>query len=72
MCTTVPPAKSKAPNSRSQPPTPHTQCATTSYANVAHKKMNTTYDLNFIRSTIAPEMSAGVMTANIAWYIMNA
>src|SRR5271170_2879708 len=27
MCTTVPPAKSSAPSVRSQPPSPHTQCA---------------------------------------------
>src|SRR5689334_23049535 len=30
-CTTVPPAKSSAPILASQPPSPHTQCATGSY-----------------------------------------
>ena len=34
--------------------------------------MNATYALNFIRSANAPEMSAGVMTANIIWNATNA
>jgi hypothetical protein len=28
-------------------------------------------DVNFIRSAIAPTMSAGVMIANMSWYIAN-
>src|SRR5207302_1323411 len=35
--------------------------------NVAHRSRNTTYARKRIRSTIAPEMSAGVMIANISW-----
>ena len=35
--------------------------------NVAHSSTNTTYARKRIRSTIAPEMSAGVMIANISW-----
>ena len=42
MCTTVPPAKSSAPSFASQPPDPHTQWASGSYTNVAHRRMNTT------------------------------
>src|ERR671923_1139434 len=41
MCTTVPPAKSKAPMLRRMPPTPQTQWATGSYTNVAHNTVNT-------------------------------
>ena len=47
---TVPPAKSSAPKSRSQPPTPHTQCAMGSYKNVVHKKVNSTNAPNLKRS----------------------
>src|SRR5205814_889838 len=40
MCTTVPPAKSSAPSFASQPPDPHTQWASGSYTNVAHRRRN--------------------------------
>ena len=33
--------------------------------------MNTKYAENFIRSAMAPEISAGVMMANIIWNAMN-
>src|SRR5947209_10700656 len=65
MCTTVPPAKSSAPSLPSQPPCPHTQCASGSYTNVAHNRLNRTNALKRLRSANAPLMSAGVMTANI-------
>src|SRR3989344_1869478 len=66
MCTTVPPAKSKAPSVWSHPFGDHTQCAMGSYTSVAHSNVNTTNVLNLILSTNAPMMSAGVMAANIA------
>src|SRR5437762_541544 len=67
MCTTVPPAKSSAPSFCSQPPAPQTQCARGSYTNVDQRSRNTTYARNRIRSAMAPEISAGVMIANISW-----
>src|SRR5262245_60842898 len=39
-CTTVPPAKSSAPRLASQPPSPHTQCASGSYTSVVHSSVN--------------------------------
>ena len=33
--------------------------------------MNTTQDVNFIRSATAPEISAGVMIANMSWNSRN-
>ena len=41
------------------------------YTNVHQRSMNTTNELNFIRSAKAPEIRAGVMTANMHWNIMN-
>jgi hypothetical protein len=38
---------------------------------VAHSTEKMRKALNFIRSAKAPMMSAGVMTANIIWKIMN-
>ena len=79
MCTTVPPAKSSAPavglpaaSLRDRnPPRPHTQCATGSYTNVAQSTMKRQKAENFMRSANAPRINAGVITANIAWKIMN-
>ena len=66
-CTTRPPAKSSAcSRSLIQPPGPQTQWATGSYTNVAQSSVNITYDENFIRSANAPEMSAGVIVANMS------
>src|SRR5438034_5378454 len=45
MCTTVPPAKSSAPSFASQPPEPHTQWASGSYTNVAHRSEEHTSEL---------------------------
>src|SRR5688500_5662502 len=67
--TTVPPAKSHAPRSASQPP-PHTQCASGAYTTTDHREMNITYAENRIRSTMAPEMRAAVMMQNVAWNAM--
>src|SRR5659263_620206 len=71
MCTTRPPAKSRAPSSRSQPPVPQTQCAIGSYTMVVQMRVKTMNVLNFILSAKAPVIRTGVMIANIAWYIMN-
>ena len=72
MCTTVPPAKSKAGNfppsaAFSRPPLPHTMCAIGKYTTKDHSVMNRSMAENFIRSANAPEISAGVMMANMSW-----
>src|SRR5262245_39826482 len=75
MCTTVPPAKSRhgnlPPATFSSPPLPHTMCARGTYTTKNHSVMNNTVPLNFMRSAVAPVISAGVITANISWYTMN-
>jgi hypothetical protein len=71
-CTTVPPAKSRAPSLRSQPPSPHTQWASGSYTRVAHASTKMMKVENFLRSAKAPVMRAGVITANIIWKSMKA
>ena len=71
----MPPAKSSAPIWPSQPaglpsaPAAQTQWASGSYTNVAHRRMNRQYGPNRTRSAIAPEIRAGVMMANIPWYM---
>src|SRR5690349_10719744 len=70
MCTTVPPAKSSTPSEASQPSGDHTQCAIGAYTHSDQSAMNTSIDENLIRSANAPVISAGVMMANIIWYIM--
>ncbi len=72
MCTTVPPAKSKQGilpprDAFRKPPLPHTMCAMGKYTISIHKTMNSSMALNFMRSAKAPEISAGVITANINW-----
>src|SRR5438270_9970741 len=72
MCTTVPPAKSSVGNlppraALSSPPLPHTMCARGAYTTKNHKTRNSTVPLNFMRSAVAPVMSAGVIIANISW-----
>jgi hypothetical protein len=47
ICTTVPPAKSRAPMVCSQPP-PHTQCARGSYTHVAHNRPKTRKVVNLL------------------------
>src|ERR1041385_2095032 len=71
MCTTVPPAKSKhgivpPENAFSSPPFPHTMCAIGKYTSRLHSTVNTSIALNLMRSANAPEISAGVMIANIS------
>ncbi len=63
MWTAVPPAKSSAlSRSAIQPPLPSskkkTQWATGKYTIVAQATMKTIQALNFVRSAIAPEISA--------------
>ena len=70
MCTTVPPAKSSAPRSNSQPDGANTQCATGAYTSTSQSPRNHAHAPKRIRSAIAPVISAGVMTANINWYAM--
>jgi hypothetical protein len=70
--TAVPPAKSSAFNwSPIQPPLPssrnHTECATGKYTRLVQPITNTIQPRNVARSAIAPEISAGVMIANISW-----
>ena len=48
-------------------PKAKTQCATGKYTTVDQMATNTAHEVNFARSAIAPEMSAGVMIANINW-----
>src|SRR5512140_1575956 len=64
-CTTVPPAKSRAPRACSQPLAPQTQWAIRSYEMVDQSATNSANERNRNRSTTAPEMSAGVIIANI-------
>ena len=59
----VPPAKSSEPRSPSQPPKIHLKIGT--YTSSSQTGTNTAQARNFMRSATAPEMSAGVMTANI-------
>src|SRR5215469_1817571 len=72
ICTTVPPAKSKhgilpPKNAFSNPPFPHTMCASGKYTRNAHNTVNSNIALNFMRSANAPEINAGVMMANMSW-----
>ncbi len=80
MCTAVPPAKSMALSWLAiQPPTvlpspaskANTQWATGKYTTVAHSPANSSHGPNRARSAIAPEISATVMMANIAWNATN-
>src|SRR4029077_7276083 len=75
MCTTVPPAKSSVGNrppsdAFSSPPLPQTMWASGAYTNRNQRTINSTVPLNFMRSAVAPVISAGVMIANINWYTM--
>ena len=72
MCTTVPPAKSQAgttppATALKNPPLPQTMCAIGKYTMNDQSVMNSNIAENFIRSANAPEISAGVMIANISW-----
>ena len=77
MCTAVPPAKSNALSLLAiQPPRlpvpvkpskENTQCATGKYTTVTQIATNSVHDQNFALSAMAPEISAGVITANMSW-----
>src|SRR5688500_4571691 len=76
MCTTVPPAKSMAlmpalafHTPFMKPSMPQTMCASRKYTRNIQPTMNNIRALNFMRSAMAPTMSAGVMMANMSWYI---
>ena len=69
---TVPPAKSSEPRSPSQPvmtPSvqypPYTQNPIGQYTRMIHAGTKIAHAENFMRSATAPEIRAGVMTANI-------
>src|SRR5258707_7226610 len=73
MCTTVPPAKSSVGNfppsaAFSNPPLPHTMCASGAYTTRNPSARKRTDPLYFIRSGVAPVISADVMISNISWY----
>jgi len=44
--------------------------ASGAYTTKNHRIINSTVPLNFMRSAVAPVISAGVMIANINWYTM--
>src|SRR5438093_2429992 len=76
ICTTVPPAKSIAliaalgfQTPFIKPFIPQTICARGKYTMNIQSVINSRIAENFIRSAIAPTMSAGVMIANINWKI---
>src|SRR5664279_2286617 len=77
MCTAVPPAKSSTPQFASHPPPlpsvpkSNTQCATGKYTMVVQIVAKIDHERNFVRSAIEPEISAGVMIANINWNAAN-
>src|ERR1051325_2990952 len=78
MCTTVPPAKSiariAAPAFHTpfiRPSAPHTMCASGMYTTSIQIATNAITAEYFMRSAIAPTISAGVMIANIIWNIAN-
>src|SRR5204863_898077 len=73
ICTTVPPAKSIAlifaPAFQTpfiNPSTPQTMCANGKYTTNIQSVTNARIAENFMRSAIAPTISAGVMIANIS------
>ncbi len=71
MCTTVPPAKSRAPRSKIQPAGLKTQWATGVYTSSSHRPVNAAQAENRMRSAMAPLISAGVMMAKVIWNAMN-
>ena len=46
-------------------------CAIGRYTTVSQSRVNTSNDENFIRSAMAPTISAGVMMAKVIWNITN-
>ncbi len=68
----VPPAKSSEPRARSHPCGAKTQYVAGTYTNRLHRGTNTAHAANFIRLATAPEVSAGVIAANVASKIITA
>jgi hypothetical protein len=71
MCTTVPPAKSRAPLLNSQPVPPQTARATGRYEKVNQITAKISTALNLVRSAKPPTARAVVMAAKVAWNTMN-
>src|SRR5262245_40687269 len=78
MCTTVPPAKSMALMAAPafhtpfmNPSMPQTMWARGKYTTNIHSRMKSMMAEYFMRSAMAPTISAGVMMANISWYMQN-
>ena len=76
MCTTVPPAKSMAlilaaafHTPFMKPSTPQTMWAKGKYTKSIQPRANSMMALYFMRSAMAPTIRAGVMMANISWYM---
>ena len=72
MCTTVSPAKSRAPSVNNQSTEPHTQCATGQYTDVVQSAANSSYAPKPTRSATAPPVSATAVMANMPWKAKNA
>ena len=60
-----------APTTAAGPAQYQTMCAIGKYTNVTHSGMKSAIAENFMRSAIAPTISAGVMQANVIWKQMN-
>src|SRR6266702_1295186 len=71
VCTAVPPAKSSALSLLRIQPVPNTQLATGRYTTVNQIATKAVQPQNLVRSATAPEISAGVMIANMSWNIAN-
>src|SRR6185437_10758968 len=76
MCTTVPPAKSMAlmdaPAFQTPfiiPSMPQTMWVSGKYTRSIQPRRKAMMAEYFMRSAMAPTMSAGVMMANISWYM---
>ena len=78
MWTTMPPAKSIAlilawglPRPFIQPSALQIMCANGKYTTNIQTALKSMTTLNLMRSAVAPMINAGVMMANIIWYIAN-
>ena len=66
ICTTVPPAKSRAPASNKRAPSPpHTICVIGAYTTTVQSATKTNHVENFILSMTEPEAIATVMAAKV-------
>src|SRR5690606_37830504 len=71
MCTTVPPAKSRAPSSSSMPPGPHTMWAIGGQLNVNQSSEKNSRALKRTRSASEPTIRAVVSPAKVHWKATN-